>query len=124
MKTFRTLFLVIAILSGLNIASIAEEPSKPLNSETTLHKSSSTKIPKSVIPEVMECYYEYGILCFDVDIDMTNVSVVITDIYNNISQQYYLNTAEDYINVELTSGVYHIIFSSNQASYEGILSII
>ena len=90
MKTFRTLFLVIAILSGLNIASIAEEPSKPLNSETTLHKSSSTKIPKSVIPEVMECYYEYGILCFDVDIDMTNVSVVITDIYNNISQQFHL----------------------------------
>lgn len=121
MKTLKTLLLVIAIFSGLNIASKAEEPSKHLNSETILHKSSSNKVPKSFIPESIECHYEYCTLSFDVDIEMTNVSVVITDTYNNISQQYYLNTAENSINVELTPSVYHITFNSNQASYEGIL---
>ncbi|MBR5132854.1 MAG: hypothetical protein IKV29_01965 [Alistipes sp.] len=125
MKTLRILFLVaVAIFSSLNIATIAEEPANKISHDTTLHKSSSDKQPKTLTPDIIKCYYEFGTLYFDTDTEMTNINVVITDLHNNISYSYYLDSSDYYVYLELTPGVYHLTFSSNLSYYEGVLSII
>ena len=125
MRTQKILFLItVAIFLSFNTATIAEEPNNKINNETTLHKSSSDKQPRTLIPDVIKCYYEFGTLYFDTDTEMTNINVVITDLHNNISYSYYLDSSDYYVYLELTPGVYHLTFSSNLSYYEGVLSII
>jgi hypothetical protein len=60
----KALIIMIAMFISLNVAAIAEEPTKDVNYETVLSKTSSNNRPRTLIPDTIECCYSY-IGCFD-----------------------------------------------------------
>jgi hypothetical protein len=55
----KALIIMIAMFISLNVAAIAEEPTKDVNYETVLSKTSSNNRPRTLIPDTIECCYSY-----------------------------------------------------------------
>lgn len=119
----KTLFIMVAMFMSLNVAAIAEEPAKDVNYETILQKTENGKIPRTIIPETIECCYSGGVLYFNSDVEMSNIYVVVTRQDDNTSYTYFLNSSYDNINTQLMTGDYNIVVYGDLSNYEGLLTI-
>jgi hypothetical protein len=119
----KTLFIMVAMFISLNVAVIAEEPAKDVNYETILQKTENGKIPRTIIPETIECCYSGGVLYFNSDVEMSNIYVVVTRQDDNTSYTYFLNSSYDNINTQLMTGDYNIVVYGDLSNYEGLLTI-
>lgn len=114
---------MVAMFMSLNVAAIAEEPAKDVNYETILQKTENGKIPRTIIPETIECCYSGGVLYFNSDVEMSNIYVVVTRQDDNTSYTYFLNSSYDNINTQLMTGDYNIVVYGDLSNYEGLLTI-
>ena len=120
----KLLFLILTILcsQGMLFADDGSSGTDP-NNTTVLRKQLPNKNrPNSLIPEEISCYYINGILEFEIPEGISGGTVSV--IGNNsgiISKISYLNPS---IEINLSSGIYYISYTTNEGdSYVGNIII-
>ena len=120
----KLLFLILTILCSQGML-FADDGSSgtDTNNTTVLRKQLPNKNrPNSLIPEEISCYYINGILEFEIPEGIPEGTVSVTG--NNsgiISKISYLNPS---IEINLSSGIYYISYTTNEGdSYGGNIII-
>ena len=119
----KRLLIILVMMGYLQNLVIAEEPQETVSGNTTLHTSTGSSRPRTLMPESIECYYSCGVLCFSADSEMSNVVVSVTNNDNNTTLLYNMIDLECAIYVYLEPGYYSICCECDGNSYEGLLYI-